>query len=79
MNIILKPGEILTNVKGTQDKPIIVLFNYDWDFGHMMQVNNLIHVTKYKRGEKRAFEAKSFINMANGGMSVMDIEIITVN
>jgi hypothetical protein len=78
MNIVIKPGEMLKEVSGVLSKPMVVEFKTNWDYGHIFVVDGLTHCTGYRIGDKKAFPAKASIHIANGGVSDMEIEIITV-
>lgn len=78
MKIILAPGEMLKNITGEGTKPFIVEFKTNWDYGHMFVVDGVTHCTKYQAGDKKSFSSRSCVNMANGGQSNMEVEIITV-
>lgn len=79
MLITLHPGEMLSNIKSTQEnKDMTLLFLSEWDYGDVVVVDDKDFITGYKRGDTKVFPGTSSINLANGSMHTMKIEIITL-
>jgi hypothetical protein len=79
MLITLQPGEMLSNIKSTQqNKDLTILFLTEWNYGDVVVVNDEDFITGYKKGDTKIYPGTSSINLANGSTMPMQLSIITL-
>jgi hypothetical protein len=76
--ILLKPSEMKESVVFSTTKSIWLHYLHDWNYGHIVLVNDLNAEVGYVYGQSKLFPAGTKFSFANGGMSNMVLDVTEI-